>query len=493
MGDVALLLWLRARHARTALDHALRLFGTGVERGERTYALYLAAVVGVWAALMGAWLVASAADAFALAGAQAASSAARGALSACGLALFAAGAQGLRTPPVALSHADVAHVAASPMGARPVVLVEAAYAALGWAALGGAAGFVVGAAAQTAFFLAHAAAACAALGALAGASCAAVRRLVGAARLSRKRWRVRHGAATLAVLGAAAGAWVALALLAPPVALGACAGAVVAGAFATLALVAPRVDMTAVIKEGALRADLRLVGAFSPLDERAKASYRRRCVLAARPSRFALPPGEGRAALVARAALSHARQREGLLALAFHGTAVVPLGVLAVLGAGDSVLFLFWLQAVVLMPQGARELSRAFFDDVRNRLVRDRLPFGTLELLAFDSLPAFALTTALACASCALALPPGTPVLGAWALAVAVNACSLASCALDAVRPRADGPWARWMCFELGASAMVATAFLLSLIASPLVAGAGIVAVAAVCACAVHSGVERAG
>ncbi|CVH76677.1 hypothetical protein BN3658_00799 [Coriobacteriaceae bacterium CHKCI002] len=252
-------------------------------------------------------------------------------------------------------------------------------------------------------------------------------------------------------------------------------------------------DITAVVKEGALRADLRLVGAFSPLDERAKASYRRRCVLAARPPRFALPPGEGRAALVARAALSHARQREGLLALAFHGTAVVPLGVLAVLGAGDSVLFLVWLQVSVFAPQGARELSRAFFDDVRNRLVRDRLPFGTLELLAFDSLPAFALTTALACASCALALPPGTPVLGAWALAVAVNACSLASCALDAVRPRAGGPWARWMCFELGASAMVATAFLLSLIASPLVAGAGIVAVAAVCARVVHAGVERAG
>ncbi|OUO90917.1 hypothetical protein B5F40_05510 [Gordonibacter sp. An230] len=483
MGDAALLLWLRARHARTALGGVLRLFGTGMEKGERIYLLYLAAVMGVWATLMGAWLVASAADAFALLGAQTVCSAARGALASCGLAFFAAGAQGLRTPPLRLSHADVAYVAASPMGAQPLALVEAGCAALGWAALGGAA----------AFSLAHAAAACAALGAIAGAACAAAGRLVGAVRLSRARWGARHVVAALVALAAVACAQVAISLCARPLAFGAFSAVVVAAAFAMLALVARRMDMAAVVKEGALRADLRLVGAFSPLDERAKADYRRRCVLAARPLRFGLPPGEGRAALVARAALSHARQREGLPALAFHGTVVVPLGALAVAGAGDPVLFLFWLQAAVLMPQGARELSRAFFDDVRNRLVRDRLPFGTLELLAFDSLPAFALTTALACASCVLVLPPGASAFEVCALAVAVNACLLAACALDAVRPRAGGLWARWMCFELGVAAMVATAFFLSLVAPSPVAGAGIVVVTAACARAVRSGIERAG
>ena len=173
---------------------------------------------------------------------------------------------------------------------------------------------------------------------------------------------------------------------------------VLAVAAIALALLAPRVDMTRVIDENSLHADLCRFGMLSPLDRNDIAEYQRRRKLADRPVRFSLPRGEGRLALVQRAALSHARQYDGLASLVMQ----VPSSCrLALLGAGGPVLFVFWLPVAVLMPQGVREATRAFRDDARNRLVRDRLPFGVLELLAFDTLPAFAATTLLACGAVA--------------------------------------------------------------------------------------------
>ena len=220
-----------------------------------------------------------------------------------------------------------------------------------------------------------------------------------------------------------------------------------------LGTLAPHADMTVALRESVLFADLGRFGPLSPLGQDAVRDYRRRRKLAARRLRFRLPRGEGPAALVARAALAQVRRYDGLPSLLAQGAVVVPFGVLAIGGVGGPVLFLFWLQALLMMPQGAREATRAFRDDMRNRLVRDRLPFGTLSLLVFDSLPAFVLTTVLACAACALAAPPGMPPLAAVGLAVLVNACTLAACGLDAVRLFAHGPR---LCYEYGALALVA-------------------------------------
>ena len=57
MHDVRLLLWLRARHARSALNRTLHLVGAGVDDGgwgERAYQLYAVGIMLVWAALMAA-------------------------------------------------------------------------------------------------------------------------------------------------------------------------------------------------------------------------------------------------------------------------------------------------------------------------------------------------------------------------------------------------------------------------------------------------------
>lgn len=486
--DLRLLLWLRVRHVRSAINRVMYLFGVGVEAGgrsERIYQLYALGLMAVWAVLMWAWLLDAVTKGFAVAGAEAAVLAARAALAACALALVWTGANGLRTSPLKLTHADIAHLAASSVSARVLVLVAAGAQVLAGAALGAAVGYLLGAGAEAAgAFGASAAVGFATLGAVAAVVVTGAGWLAGVVRLACSGWGVRHAVLGVLVLVAVASGWGALAVFVGLSVVAALAVAVAFIAFAGLAVVAPRIDMTAVIKESALYADLQPFGAFSPLSEQAKADYRRRRKLALRPPRFALPPGESRRALVARAVLSHARQYDGLFALVVHGVCVVPLGVLAVLGTGGPVLFLFWLQVVALMPQGAREMSRVFRDDMRNRLVRDRLPFGALELLAFDSLPAFILTTVLACAVCALIAPPSVLAFAGVALAVVVNVCTLFACGLDAVRLNPRGPRP---CYEYGAIAMVLVAFSASLIAPWPIATIGVALVATVCALLVRS------
>lgn len=492
--DLRLLLWLRARHARSTINRALHLLGVGVEAGGRTERLYQPYAVGLmvaWAVIMWSWLLDTMVEGFALAGAAAAELAVQVALAACALALVWIGVNGLRTSPLKLTHADIVLVAASSVSARAMVLVAVGAQVLGGAVVGAAVGFLLGAGAEAAgAFGAGAAVGFAALGAVAVAAAIGAGWLVGVVRLASSQWRARQIVATvlaLAAVVAVAGAGVALVFAAGPSAFAMAAAAVVLAAFIALSLVAPRINMTAVIKENALYADLQPFGVFSPLSEQAKADYRRRRKLATRPPRFALPPGEGRRALAARAVLSHVRQYDGLFVLVVQGVCVVPLGAMAVLGVGGPVLFLFWLQVVALMPAGARELSRVFRDDVRNRLIRERLPFGALELLVFDSLPAFVLTTALACAVCALVAPPGVPAVGAAALAVVINGCTLFTCGLDAVRLTPRGPRP---CYEYGAIAMVLTAFLLSLFAPWPIATAGIALVAVTSAFIIHQGTE---
>ena len=125
--------------------------------------------------------------------------------------------------------------------------------------------------------------------------------------------------------------------------------------------------------------------------------------------------------------------------------------------------------------------------DARNRLVRDRLPFGVLELLAFDTLPAFAATTLLACGAVAAMIPIGTSLPLALALAVLVGAASLLCCGLDAVRLFPGGPR---LCYEYGALALVGVGFALSLFASAAVAAMGMALFAAAVALVVRFGSE---
>lgn len=122
MRDVRLLLWLRARHARSTLDRALHLAGAGVDgggRGERAYQLYVAGVMAVWFALMAAALIDAIQGAFAGVGIAVCALAVQGALLVPVLVLLCGGIAGVRTAPLKLSHPDIAYLAASAVSARP--------------------------------------------------------------------------------------------------------------------------------------------------------------------------------------------------------------------------------------------------------------------------------------------------------------------------------------------------------------------------------------
>lgn len=259
-----------------------------------------------------------------------------------------------------------------------------------------------------------------------------------------------------------------------------------------LVLLAPRIDRASVIVENALYADLQPFGPLSPLDPQVVADYRRRRKLAARLARgvrFRLPLASGAGALVSRAALSHLRQYGGLPSLLAFGASAAPLGVLALAGVGGPVTFLFWLAALVMFPQGVREATRVFRDDLRVRLVRDRLPFGTLSLLVLDSLPGFAAASAVSCVVVALALSAGFPLAAGLALAVLVNAAAVLCCGLDAVSLFPGGPRPF---YEAGAFVLVAATGALSLAGLPSLTVAGAAAACVGVAAVVHGGAERA-
>ena len=449
MHDVRLLLWLRARHARSALNRTLHLVGAGVDDGgwgERAYQLYAVGIMLVWAALMAAALVDAIQGVFVGLAAAVCSLAVQGALLAVALVLLRVGIAGARTTPLKLSHPDIAYLAASAVSARALAGVPAGVQAFAGAAAGAALGFLLGVGLESASVLAGAPAAVALAGAALAAAAVALGWVVGFVRLASDGWSGWRTAAAAFVLVAFAVSWcgVALAagadaLLAPATFAVLSVGGffVLAVAAIALALLAPRVDMTRVIDENSLHADLCQFGMLSPLDRNDIAEYQRRRKLADRPVRFSLPRGEGRLALVQRAALSHARQYDGLASLVMQGAFVVP--------------------------------------------------FGVLELLAFDTLPAFAATTLLACGAVAATLPGGTSLPLALALAVLVGAASLLCCGLDAVRLFPGGPR---LCYEYGALALVGVGFALSLFASAAVAAMGMALFAAAVALVVRFGSE---
>lgn len=501
MRDLLLLLWLRVRHARWTLDSAMHLVGAGIDEGgwsERVYQLYAVGIVFSSFALMAAALVDAIQGVFAGVGVAACALVVQTALLAPAIVLMVCGIAGVRTSPLKLSHPDIAYLAASAVSARALVAVAVGVQALGGAIVGGAAGFLLGVALESAGALALPPAAAALSGAALAAAAVVASWIAGIVRLGNMRWSWLNTATAVVILVAFAAVWGGLvlcvspaALLAPVAfaALGVTSAVVIVTASAVLALLAPRADITRVIDENSLHADLCQFGALSPLDRNDIAEYRRRRKLAARPARFSLPRGEGRCVLVQRAVLSHARQYGGLPNLMMQGAFVVPLGVLALAGAGDPALFVFWLSAAVLFTQGVREATRAFRDDMRNRLVRDRLPFGVLELLVFDSLPAFILTTAIACIVVAVAPPAGVSLLAAVTLAVLVNAASLLCCGLDAVRLFVGGPR---LCYEYGAFALVGVGFVLALFDSLPAVMTGLAVFAVIVLAIVHNGSECA-
>lgn len=416
--DFILLLKLRLRHARSAAARAMHLFGTDPTRDtgvfDRIYILYVLAFVLVAAAASWAAVLNGAASAGAQMGAAAASATAL--VAALPLAALAYETiANVRTPVVKLTHPDIAFVAASSLSQRAIALDQLAARVPKDVAVGALVGWLAGA------FIAGGAGAAGALGtpfgialtlalALAAATCVSFCAGVAHLASSVPRTAARIAASAGALIGALALAALVFALpsaelqgtLTAP-ACPAALAAIAAGAAAAALALAPRMSRSRIIQENALHADLAVLNAalgepsLDPSNAVALDELRRKRKLAERKPWLHLPHVQGAPLLLARSALSMARQPEGLGYLLMQGGAWVPLGI-AALTSGNIPLLLLWTMMTVAWQQGARELSRTFRDYMAYRQMRDLTPFGTLPALLLSGAPALVVVLVAAAA-----------------------------------------------------------------------------------------------
>lgn len=500
MGDVRLLLRLRVRHARTFLVRALHATGSDLidDRGwgERSYQAYIIGFMGICLAAMWLWLLDTVQEAFVALGPDLAFGVLLFAFAAPAVMFSVSSFRGLRASWIKLSHPDIAYVAASPIGSTALVGVSAAITMIAGGAVAAPAGYLlaVGMRAASGWFVDPLTTAL--IASLWTAVPLAASRVVGTVRLALprtiRRWKAvamlaLASLAAVAAYGALAIAWAPVALAQSNAVVQAIAAAVglLAAGFLALLLLAKRVDRVRMVEENALYADTCSFGFFSLLDSATVGDYRRRCKLARRGPFLRLSQAAGPVALVARAALSLVRQYEGLPALLMLGAGITPFGVSALFGGFGVAGPIFWLAMLVGVASTAREVTRAFRDDMRVRLVRDQLPYGTLALLVGDSLPAFCLVTAVSCATVPFTLPAGAPVVPALVLAAALNAAVVLSFGLEAVRLRSGSmrPWG-----EGGLAIVGSLCGFASLSAEPL-----LVVAAAIVACATMARMIRRG
>ena len=174
----------------------------------------------------------------------------------------------------------------------------------------------------------------------------------------------------------------------------------------------PCFDRASIVQSNALYADLQLMASWAAQAPITYEEQRRRRILAGRRPILSLPQTTGARLLVARALLSHLRQREGLKDLMEWGAFLVPAGAVLVASSADLGLRLMWMTLGSLSLGRARELTRVFRDDCRVRLVGDAIarPRTLFRLLLLDSLPAVAFTVLLGLVVVAYLSLPFSPI-----------------------------------------------------------------------------------
>lgn len=179
----------------------------------------------------------------------------------------------------------------------------------------------------------------------------------------------------------------------------------------------------------ASRSEVRLVALIAPDTYR---ELRRRYRVSHRRFRPSIPLGTGVQVYGRRAVQSHLRQFEGLLRLLWIGAFLCPVGALMLTVPLPFLLRFSWAYLAVAAAGAARELSLAFREDQRVRLVRDALPVGTLELMLRDGAPACLVVTILSLAVTGglVALVPSIP-LSSLARALMLPAAFALIAALD--------------------------------------------------------------
>lgn len=185
-----------------------------------------------------------------------------------------------------------------------------------------------------------------------------------------------------------------------------------------------RIDMASAIQANSLYADLQPLRSWAPHAPEAYEEARRRRIMASRRPILKLPESSGHRLLIAKATISHIRQREGLPHLALWGIVVIPAQALLIATSSDAGLMVAWAMMAMMLAPRAKELTRVFKDDRRVRLIGDAIDCSPATLLLLDSLPAAStvLVLGLAATCVGLSVHPVGPLLTATALVVPVSA-----------------------------------------------------------------------
>lgn len=435
-GMIALLARLEVRHMRSDLRFLFFAAGTDIDDDrdlmERAYQLYVLVFLIAVAAL--SWgqvmhVVASARDAMGAAPAGALACAAF----AFGPALALAGwsLSGLRETPLRLDAPDMAWLSRV---ARPeeLLLVRIAKLVACWLVFGALAGALLGVLASATSVVAWAA-----VFAPVAASVRVASLLAGLVRSAAPRSVRTAVAAVAGAVAVLASLALAATLVGALFGLGLMLAAVAFASAAALAslclLLASRADMAFVVDDSELfaaRRSLRFLalvdaGAYREACRRSRVRRRRGPL---RTRRFRA----GRGALVSHALTSLVREPSSALPLLTWAVLLVPLGALLMVSQPPVGVLLSWLLSIAFSVREPLALARVFREDCRNRLVRSMLPFGALELLLLDSLPALCASVIASGVVCWLAAGvTGASPLAAIALAALLNVVLMLSCGFD--------------------------------------------------------------
>lgn len=404
MASFVALLWLKFRHLRTELAWWGYIAGTDLvgdtDLIDRIYHLYLVVLLGAWGVSSWAFLLEQVEASCSVAGPmlQEPLLLAVAALPLAGLVVLCFNA--VRTSPLKLTNADVAYLASGAFPVSAIAVVDTLPALLAAALLGGAAAFLLADGAVAAGAAADPWVLCA-FGAISLAAAFAVARAAGYACVSVPASRaLRRWLAAAGIFAAVCAYAVAVAVLLLPqmaeVLLGSPAsllpGTVTQAVIWSVVLTrtASGADLIRIIEESgayAHLAGLRHMAFAAPDTYR---ELRRRYRVAHHRVRPRVPLARGPAALVTRALLSHLRQFEGVFHLLHVGLVLVPTGVVVLSAPSHPALCAAWGLLLLSSLGAVRELSLAFREDKRVRLIRDLLPCSDVRLALCDAVPAFA-------------------------------------------------------------------------------------------------------
>ncbi len=459
-GRVMAALRIRGRHLRQDLDWLLWVTGTSIDDSKNFlgawYLAYVLAVGVAWLLFSWAALERFAAGLLAFLPAELAHIPLGFVMGAWCAAALARALQALRRSPFRLLSADISWLS----GSRPALVAMTASDVVLRCAVACVLGVLAGLLATSGMAAAMRVRA-AALSALAGLCTTLLPCVVAEARLVRERTDAFPAGALLLAVAAVCAMAASAALLRVPAVPELVLLALALSLAASYTILERNVCMPSLACEAVLDARsstmrwLRLTNRelYRELDRNARLERRGRLLK--------LPLGCcGWRTLVSRAVLVHLRRPESLAdILLFAGVYVPLLGALC-LGVLGKEMLAPGAAMLLMNYHSARELVRVFNADEDNRLIRPLLPFGTLRLLAADSLPALLLSILTSCFV-------SVTVLGHWCLAP--QACAI--CVLIDVAAVVCGGISRVvlpgvyrrMSFELSLFAVVAATCLVSL------------------------------